>query len=217
MGRWDSIRDGGVADLAFGTHETLRHRGFRHEERTRDLVGGETGERSQGECHLGFERERRVAAREHETQTIVCDPAVVAVNVPAVLLIVGAYHLELPLLRGTGLCPSQAVERAIAGRRREPCTGVARKAVTSPRHQRLCERVLRALLGELPIAGEPDHRRDDPAPLGGEGDADRRIDLGRGRSGHISQIGRTSIVPVFAPGILAAISIASSRSAQSTA
>ena len=81
-----------------------------------------------------------------------------------------------------------------------------------PPFERPGERVLRALLGEIPVAGEPDQRGDDPSPLVAERVGDGRLDVG----GYISQIGRTSIEPCRAPGIFDAISIASSRSAQST-
>ena len=81
-----------------------------------------------------------------------------------------------------------------------------------PPLERPREGVLRALLGEIPVAGEPDQRRDDASPLVAERIGDGRLDVG----GYISQIGRTSIEPSLAPGIFDAISIASSRSAQST-
>ena len=74
------------------------------------------------------------------------------------------------------------------------------------------EGILRALLGQVPVAGEADQGRDDPAPFGLEGIGDRGLDLGR----HSSQIGLTSMLPVRAPGIFDATSIASSRSWQST-
>jgi hypothetical protein len=74
------------------------------------------------------------------------------------------------------------------------------------------ERVLGAFLGEIPVAREPDQRGDDASPLVAERVGDGRLDVG----GYRSQIGRTSIEPDRAPGIFDAISIASSRSAQST-
>jgi hypothetical protein len=74
------------------------------------------------------------------------------------------------------------------------------------------EGVLRALLGQVPIAGRPDERGDDATPLVAEGGGDSGLEV----DPYISQIGRTSIDPTFAPGILAATSIASSRSLQST-
>ena len=80
------------------------------------------------------------------------------------------------------------------------------------RSQRGREGILRTLLGEVPVAGEPHEGRDDPAPLGVERLGYCGLDIGR----HISQIGLTSIEPSFAPGICAATSMASSRSLQST-
>ena len=71
--------------------------------------------------------------------------------------------------------------------------GLRGHAVARPALERPREGVLRALLGEVPVAGDPDEGRDDPAPLLAERTGDRGLDGGRG--GHISQIGRTSIEP----------------------
>ena len=60
------------------------------------------------------------------------------------------------------------------------------------------EGVLRALLGEVPVAGDPDQGRDDPAPLLAER---ARRPRPRRRAVYISQIGLTSIEPCRAPGI----------------
>ena len=102
--------------------------------------------------------------------------------------------------------------RAVARRRREPRAGVARDAVAGPAFERPGEGVLRALLGEVPVAGDPDERRDDATPLLAERIGDRGLDVRR----YISQIGLTSMEPSRAPGIFDATSIASSRSLQST-
>ena len=88
---------------------------------------------------------------------------------------------------------------------------VARDSVARPALERARERVLRALLGEIPVAGHPDQGGDDSTPLLAEDPGDRGFDRR-----YISQIGLTSIVPCRAPGIIAAISIASSRFLQST-
>ena len=107
---------------------------------------------------------------------------------------------------------SQTIERTIARGRREPRAGVARDAVARPALERPREGILRALLGEVPVAGHPDEGRDDASPFIAKGTADRSFD----GCGYISQIGLTSIVPCWAPGIFDAISIASSKSLQST-
>ncbi len=104
------------------------------------------------------------------------------------------------------------VDGAVAGHRREPGAGAARDAVAGPALQRGGEGILRALLGQVPVAGQADQGRDDPAPLGVERLGNGGLDVGR----HISQIGLTSTDPSRAPGIRAATSMASSRSLQST-
>ena len=115
-------------------------------------------------------------------------------------------------LDAPNLVAPRPVDGAVAGHRREPGAGAARDAVAGPALQRGGEGILRALLGQVPVAGEADKGRDDPAPFGVERIGDGGLDVGR----HISQIGLTSMLPVRAPGILAATSMASSRSLQST-
>ena len=90
------------------------------------------------------------------------------------------------------------------GRRGTPSAG--------QRSERGGEGVLRALLGQVPVTGQTDERGHDPAPLVPEDLGDDRLDVGP----HISQIGLTSIDPNAAPGMAAATSMASSRSAHST-
>src|SRR6185312_3954994 len=69
---------------------------------------------------------------------------------------------------------------------------------------------LRALLGQLPVAGETDHARGDPPPLVGVQLADHL-----GCWLHSAQNGLSSIIPNLAIGCFDATSIASSRFAQS--
>ena len=85
-----------------------------------------------------------------------------------------------------------------------------RRVATAFQCQR--EGVLRALLGQVPVTGDPDEGGHDATPLVTKGTSDR----GRHVCGYISQIGLTSIEPCSAPGIFDATSMASSRSLQST-
>ena len=154
-------------------------------------------------------RQRRVAAREDQPQPVVVDAARRRVRPGSSG---GRQHRDLLQLGGARRGAAQPVERAVARGGREPRAGIARDAVARPPLERAREGVLRALLGEIPVAGDPDQRRDDAAPLVAERVGDGGLDVGR----YISQIGRTSIEPCCAPGIFDATSIASSRSLQST-
>ena len=111
---------------------------------------------------------------------------------------------------------AEPVERAVARRRGEPGAGSARDAVPGPPFQRPGEGILRALLGEVPVARDPDQGGDDTTPLLPERTGDRFLGLQRHGPGYMSQIGRTSTEPTAAPGIRDATSIASSRSLHST-
>ena len=207
MGRRHGERNAGMADLPFGPHEPLGHRCLGHEEGPGDLRRRHARQRAQGERHLCLERERRVATREHEAEAVVG-----YVPLPRQLRRARVHERYLPFLGRAHAGPARPIDGAVAGHRREPRSGAARYAVAGPALQRGGEGILRALLGEIPVAGQPDQGRNDPAPLGVERIGDGRLDLGR----HISQIGLTSTEPSLAPGIRAATSIASSRSLQST-
>ena len=66
-------RNPGCLDLALRPHEPLCHRRLRHEEGPRDLVRGQTAERSQRQRDLRVERERGMAAREEQLEPLVAD------------------------------------------------------------------------------------------------------------------------------------------------
>ncbi len=87
--------------------------------------------------------------------------------------------------------PPQPVDGPVGGDGRQPCPGALRDAVGLPAPQRLRERLLRALLGQVPVPGPPDQRGDDAAPLLAEGRVHRVLDS-RGR--HSLANGRTSIM-----------------------
>ena len=200
--------DARVAYLALGPDEPLGHGGLGHQEGAGDLGRRHAGQRAQGQRHLGLEGQGRVAAGEHQAEPVVGHVLVRSLDV----LAPRRHDRDLPRLGLAQARPPGPVDGPVARHRREPGAGAARDAVTGPALQRGREGILRALLGEVPVAGQPDQGGDHPAPLGVERLGDGGLDVGR----HISQIGLTSIDPSLAPGMRAATSMASSRSLQST-
>jgi len=149
-----------------------------------------------------------VTAGEDQPQPVVLDTAFVVLFRFAC----GREHRGLLHLGGPRRRPSHAVDRPVARRRRQPRPRVARDAIAGPPFDGRREGVLGALLGQIPVARDPDQSGDDTSPLIPEGLGDGGLDGGP----YISQIGLTSMVPMLAPGIFDATSIASSRSLQST-
>ncbi len=207
----DPVGDAGVADLLLRPHEPLGHRRLGDEEGAGDLGRREPDEGPQRERDACLEPERGVTAGEDQTEPVVLHAAAVRLD-----------RLRRPgsSAASTATSCSLAVptdarrSRSIARLRAVVVSHApgARDAVAGPAFQGPREGVLRALFGEVPVAGHADERGDDLAPVVDERGRDRRLDVG----GYISQIGLTSIEPPFALGILAAMSMASSRSFAST-
>src|SRR6266571_380138 len=110
-------------------------------------------------------------------------------------------------LLGERALAAQAVDRAVAGRDRQPGAGIGRGAVARPALGGGRERFLGGLLGEVEVAEEANQTGEDAAPLVAE-------DLLEDR--YHSTIGRTSTAPPMrAAGIREASSIAASRSSAS--
>ena len=168
--------------------------GLGNEERPRDLRCRQPDERAQRERDLGLECQRRVAAGEDQPQPVVTDAALVAVA----RVDRAREHRHLLELGGPGRGAAQPVDGAVARGRREPRAGIARDAVARPAFEREGEGVLRALLGEVPVARHPDEGGDDLAPLVAECCRDGGLDVGD----YISQIGLTSIDAVPGAGDL---------------
>jgi hypothetical protein len=105
-----------------------------------------------------------MAAGEHELQPLVGDRRLVQ-------LVHGRlrWELELPQLARERPVAPDAVDRAVARRRRQPRARVLRRALARPALGRERERLLRGLLGELEVAEEADQAGEDAAPLVAEG------------------------------------------------
>ena len=120
------------------------------------------------------------------------------------------------------------VDRLEPARRHEPRARVRRHAARRPLLQRRGERVVQRLLRTVEVAEQADERGEHATGLGAIDPLDRVPRVGRARlaHGHVrltpaacsmtSMIGRTSMLPVRAPGIFAAIWIASFRSLASS-
>src|SRR5664280_3133601 len=122
------------------------------------------------------------------------------------------HRRHLPELLLTFRGPTEPIDRSVGCRCRQPAARILWDAVSPPANNCQRERVLGALLGDIPVTGPPDQGRDDATPLLAKHLRDRGLNVGR----HISQIGLTSIDPWRAPGIFDATSMASSRSLHST-
>lgn len=139
------VGDAGVADLALGAHQPLRHRRLGHEERPGDLLGAEPAEQAQRERHLRLDGQGGVAAGEDEPQPVVAhgsDLHRVVAHVQE-----GRLHVSV----GAGGLLTQPVDRLAPGRRDDPAHRAGWDAVRGPALHGSDERVLHGLLGDVEV------------------------------------------------------------------
>ena len=74
---WHPVRDAGVFDLAFRSNQALGHSGLRYQKRLADLRGCEATQRTERQCHSGFNIQCGMAASEDQPEPIVVQPRVV--------------------------------------------------------------------------------------------------------------------------------------------
>ncbi len=166
----DAVGDVGVADLALGPDQPLRHRRLRHEEGAGDLVGLQTSEQAQRQRDLDVRRQRRVAAREDQPQAVVLHGSD---RFGWFVALVDERGLGVSVMAGC-LAP-EPVDGTVAGRRRDPRTGVRRQSGLGPALRRHDERFLDRLFGDVDVAEETDQRRDRTSGLVPEDAAELRI------------------------------------------
>ena len=93
------------------------------------------------------------------------------------LVLHGLGHLEQARLLGERSVAAQAVDRAVAGRDRQPRARVRRRAVARPAFGGDRERLLGGFLGEVEVAEEADQVGEDAAPLVTEDLLEQRLPL----------------------------------------
>ena len=164
----DPVRDAGIADLPLRADEALGERRLRDEEGPGDLGRRQAAERPQGQRHATVQRQRRVAAGEDQPESVVGDVHLVLSGIGrdrGELRLDLGIALERPGLLAQARASAEPVDGPVAGRRRDPRTGVVGHAPDRPRLERRHERLLDGLLGQVEVAEHPDERRDRPAGL----------------------------------------------------
>jgi len=167
VARGHLVRQPALADRALGAHEALRDRGLGHEECARDLDRAQPAYQPQREGHAALGGQRRMAAREDQSQPVVGNRLRID-------------HLGLPRRAerdlvgdraGAGIGAAraaQAIERAPPRRGQEPRARALGRARRGPAHERLRECLLHDLFGHVDVAHEAQHRRDDARVLDAE-------------------------------------------------
>jgi len=151
------------------------------------IVGSPTrnaraAEQPQGQRHLGFGREQRVAGGEDQAQQVVAD--VVVDRVDQRLFDAGLRHLlaqlhlvaELLVVALEHLLAAQPVERAPLRGGREPCGGVVGHALFGPLLECGDQRVLCEFFGNADVTHHARDGRDDLRRLDPPDGVDRAMD-----------------------------------------
>ena len=174
------VRDPGRRDLLLRPGDPGGHGRLGHQERPRNIAGGQTAHQPQRQRDLSLPGQRRMAAGEDQPQPVIGDPAVIArladidLASPWLVDLVGNEQRQF---RPQGPIPAKAVEGPVPGRCRQPRRWVTRHALLGPGIERGHVGVLHAFLGHVQITGDPGGRREDESPLApvclGDGGADR--------------------------------------------
>jgi hypothetical protein len=163
--------DARILDLPLRPREPPLHRLLGNEESAGDLLRAQPAKRAQGQRDLRLETERRMAGGEDQLQPFVGKARLLH------HILHGLGHLEQARLLGERAVAAQTVDRAVAGRDRQPRARIGRRAVPGPALGRDRERLLSRLLGEVEIAEEADQAREDAAPLVTEDLLEQRLPL----------------------------------------
>jgi len=153
-GRGDFVGNAGVSNLAFGPDEALRHRRLGRQEGAGDLVGRQPAQGAQRQGHLGVLGQCRVTAREHQPQPLVGQLGVLGELVERGFGLGERLELVAPL--GPSSLATDAIERPVAGDRRQPRAGTIGNPVSRPPIQCGRQRVMQHVLGELEVAEDSD-------------------------------------------------------------
>ncbi len=162
--------------------------------------------------------ERWVAAREYEPQPIVAEYRLIRlVNLREHIALRGG-ELTIEDFFPKKHFAAYAVDRLVAPRTDQPRPRIVRHSLRRPLFDRSRKGVLLRFLGQIEIAEQTDQSREDPTRLPAKdffdiaGSARAHAANGRRRLQPVSgQIGRTSMLPIRAPGMRAAMAVASSR------
>ncbi len=206
--RRDAIGDARVPDLGLGPYEPLGHGRLGHQERMRDLAGGQAAKQPQRQRDLGSGRQRRVAAGEDEPQPVIAHRTLLDG------LLTGVQQRRLGVLVRAGSLAAQPVDSPVARRRDDPPGRARRQPALRPPAGRLGERVGHRVFGSVDVAEDAGQDGYRPAVLR----AEDTLDISeRGRdqrqSPGMSTMGRTSTGSVQARVALPAQPSAASRSA----
>jgi hypothetical protein len=153
-----------VADLGLGADDPLRERGRRRQEGSSDFFGREPAHFAQRQGHLGIGCERRMAAREDQSQPVIFNgfPIGPGIGIDDRDVRVDTCVLE----RVEPGAPAQAVDRLEASRRDEPRTRVGGHAFARPLFERGSEGILQRLFRRVEIPEQAYERREDAPRLG---------------------------------------------------
>src|SRR5690606_17632729 len=154
------IRDAVGLDLALRAHDALRERRGRDQERMRDLLRREIADLAQRQGDLRILRQRRVTAREDQTQTVVLGPLPVEVRREGLLGAAMQALGDVGLGRIEALAAADRVDCLEPPGRDEPGARVIRHALARPLLDGGPKRLVQRFLGEIEVAEEPDQRRE---------------------------------------------------------
>ncbi len=193
-----------------GADDALRHGRLGDEERAGDLRRGETGNGTQGECHLRRPAQRRVAAQQHHRERVVAiDGRILGAHrAQIVRRSVSGHALLAP---GAGAVGAQPVDEPARRHPNQPGLRIVGRSLGGPLASGGDERLLQRVLREVESAVAAHERTEHVWRARPPDDVEARVAHASGPPAHIA--GRSSIT---SPGWANAAAISSARSRDST-
>ena len=173
----DLVGDPRGQDLLLGAHEPLGGGHLGLEKGAGDLGGGQRAQRAQGQRDLRGLAQRRVAAGEQQSQSIVGEIVRLLGRLGRLgRLGSGERSLGDGADRGRRRPPpAEQIDRAAAGDGGQPRARPGGDALGAPALERPDAGVLQRLLGDLEVGDRADERGEDPAPLRAKHRLDRLL------------------------------------------
>src|SRR6266702_5626831 len=147
----NAIRNSCIPNLSLCPYQALCHCWKRYKEGASNLSSREAAQRMQCEGDLGFQRQSRMTASEHELEPFVGNRSLFHVLFSSLLLML-KQHLQHNLFACKRVFTAQAINGLVPGCSSYPRARIMGNAIDRPALKGHEQRILQGILGQLEIS-----------------------------------------------------------------